>query len=485
MSRDEPYKLLKSLIDIGYDVNQQDEDGCTLLHDAVRDDDIDRVRLLIDSNADVNIKNNDRIMPLHLAVSLQVNDLLLVNGADLKEWSRVNRYNKIKDLIEQGYDVNQKNEDGSTPLHEAARDDDIDLAKLLIDNGANMYACIDDLEEQFVTPLHIAAYNRSLAVLTLLLENGAYANATTKDENTPLHWCVSNWLDYTGAVPIINELILHRAWDRRNLLGETPLHIAAQLGADDAVDALLAGGAEDFIRDYDGNRPDESLDVDGFFMWPSRALKYLIKNVVSEHLQTLLRKRRLLIQTNDYGIVDRNKWDEELKYFITHILAPKLDTSKRYNKWVLRYIEDNRMGGIVRLVEKAVEEASCDFDRDSYRDDMDPIEYEHMCADILSENGWDARITSASGDQGVDVYAEKDGGAVVLQCKMYSSPVGNKAVQEAHAGKGFMGAAIAAVVTNSSYTESARQLAASLDVLLLHHDELGDLSSKLWSLDTQ
>jgi restriction system protein len=168
-----------------------------------------------------------------------------------------------------------------------------------------------------------------------------------------------------------------------------------------------------------------------------------------------------------------------------HVLAKILGTLNTYAKWVFRNIDEGSdlyiktREDLVKVVEEAIEEASYDDKGDVYSDDMNPVEYENMCADILSENGWVTRITSASGDQGVDVFAEKDGRSVVLQCKKYTSPVGNKAVQEAHAGRGFMGASAAAVVTNTSYTQSAKQLASTLGVLLLHHDELADISSKL------
>jgi len=33
-------------------------------------------------------------------------------------------------------------------------------------------------------------------------------------------------------------------------------------------------------------------------------------------------------------------------------------------------------------------------------DKVSPVEFEHFCADILRKNGWKARLTQASGDQG-------------------------------------------------------------------------------------
>jgi HJR/Mrr/RecB family endonuclease len=67
----------------------------------------------------------------------------------------------------------------------------------------------------------------------------------------------------------------------------------------------------------------------------------------------------------------------------------------------------------------------------------------------------------------------------VLQCKLYSNPVGNKAVQEAHAARGFYEAKWAIVVSNRTYTPSARELAHSLGVVLVHHDELATLHERL------
>jgi DNA-directed RNA polymerase subunit M/transcription elongation factor TFIIS len=107
--------------------------------------------------------------------------------------------------------------------------------------------------------------------------------------------------------------------------------------------------------------------------------------------------------------------------------------------------------------------------------------YDYYCSNIMRESGLDARVTPASGDQGIDVIARKGNIKVVLQCKKYSQPVGNKAVQEVFAGKNFEKAQYAAVVTNSTYTPSAKQLAASTGVYLLHDTQLEKFSKDLIS----
>lgn len=119
-----------------------------------------------------------------------------------------------------------------------------------------------------------------------------------------------------------------------------------------------------------------------------------------------------------------------------------------------------------------------------YADTTTPLGFEQHCVNILIGAGWIARTTVASGDQGVDITAEKAGRRVVLQCKLYSQPVGNKAVQEVIAGRMFAGADAAAVVTNATYTRSARDLARRTGVLLLTAHDLRK-ADKLFGIPTR
>ncbi len=107
-----------------------------------------------------------------------------------------------------------------------------------------------------------------------------------------------------------------------------------------------------------------------------------------------------------------------------------------------------------------------------YDEDMTPEAFEHYCAAVLREMKWRARVTQASGDQGVDIVAEKRSTRIVVQCKKYGKPVGNRAVQEIVAGIAHEGAQRGVVVTTSGYTRAAQELAESNDILLLHHTEL-------------
>jgi HJR/Mrr/RecB family endonuclease len=103
---------------------------------------------------------------------------------------------------------------------------------------------------------------------------------------------------------------------------------------------------------------------------------------------------------------------------------------------------------------------------------ISPIEFEAHCARLLEQAGWKSRMTVATGDQGADILAERNGVLFVFQCKLYETPVGNKAVQEAYAAQRHYSAKGSAVVTNNQFTRSASELAATTGVLLLHYSDL-------------
>ena len=98
---------------------------------------------------------------------------------------------------------------------------------------------------------------------------------------------------------------------------------------------------------------------------------------------------------------------------------------------------------------------------------MDGHDYEYCCAELLRRKGFSkVSVTRGSGDQGIDIIAYANKKKFGIQCKFYSNPVGNSAVQEAYTGAKFYGCNVAAVMTNNGFTESAMELAAATGVLL-------------------
>lgn len=112
-------------------------------------------------------------------------------------------------------------------------------------------------------------------------------------------------------------------------------------------------------------------------------------------------------------------------------------------------------------------------------DNMEGHDFEHFCADILKKNGFiNVEVTQGSGDHGIDILAEKDDITYAIQCKCYSSNIGNAAVQQAHTGKSLYHKDIAVVMTNQYFTQQAKEEATALGVKLWDRDKLNDFIKK-------
>lgn len=108
-------------------------------------------------------------------------------------------------------------------------------------------------------------------------------------------------------------------------------------------------------------------------------------------------------------------------------------------------------------------------------DNMDGYTFENWCADALWTIGFsDVNVTPRSGDQGVDILAQKDGIKYAIQCKCYSSNLGNTPIQEVAAGKSLYRCHVGVVITNRHFTPKAVELAEATGTLLWDRDWLLD-----------
>lgn len=104
---------------------------------------------------------------------------------------------------------------------------------------------------------------------------------------------------------------------------------------------------------------------------------------------------------------------------------------------------------------------------------MDGLTFERYTANLLKLNGFvDAKTTQSTNDYGVDVIAFRHGDKYAIQCKNYSSTLGNSPVQEVYTGMAHYNASKAAVITNSYFTENAKKLAVDNSVELWDRDVL-------------
>ncbi|MBD0852572.1 ankyrin repeat domain-containing protein [Maribacter arenosus] len=93
-------------------------------------------------------------------------------------------FEKAKQIIHDGIDINQCDSNGWTALHFAAQNNDIRIGKLLIDKGASL-----DLQDKYGnSPLWRATFtsNGKGDFISLLLANGADRNLKNLNDISPV-----------------------------------------------------------------------------------------------------------------------------------------------------------------------------------------------------------------------------------------------------------------------------------------------------------
>jgi len=183
-------------------------------------------------------------------------------------------------------------------------------------------------------------------------------------------------------------------------------------------------------------------------------------------LQEAIERRFAQLAYKDvYGRWNTSAWRKEIDYLFRTVALPLLPSDL----------------GKEDLAEmRARFEEGFDFDPEELHacfaeqaaEASDGIAYERQVASALARLGFGITFTPVTGDQGVDLIAELGATRIAIQCKNYSSPVGNDAVQQVHTGAKFYGAERAIIVAPNGYTPAARQLASSVGVDCLHHDDI-------------
>ncbi len=160
---------------------------------------------------------------------------------------------------------------------------------------------------------------------------------------------------------------------------------------------------------------------------------------------------------------------------IPKILSLQSDIAFMIGVQGLRLSPDYNMGAIIIDIPLAPSaDSSCS---DSLDGTMDGHDFEYYVADVLSRNGFsNVVVTKGSGDFGVDITAEKDGEKYAIQCKRYSSPLGLKPIQEVYTGMPYYQCTKGMVITNSSFTAAACELANNTGIILIDGSLLSQMA---------
>jgi len=202
--------------------------GSTPLHAAAQDGNLALAKLLLDHGASLSIRDAYGHSPFHLAVVAGCQDLValfLEEGVDPDQRVVLPEDSTIDASLKRYLP-------GQAALHKAAAAGQLQIAKLLLEQGA----AVNVRSEAGMSPAHAAAAHARGEMLALLMERGADVDLPSLEGLTPLHLAASNGLEIVG-------------------------HNRGRL---ETMRILLDAGADPGRRDKEGHTPEERARATGF-----------------------------------------------------------------------------------------------------------------------------------------------------------------------------------------------------------------------------
>lgn len=163
------------------------------------------------------IKLGYKLTDEHLGSNL----MATVVGASRSRISRNKAFSLVQEMLDRGYDINQKDDSGNTPIFDAVTsryDMNRDMINFLIKKGAN----INEVNKENMTPLACAVQLGDVEHAKLLISKGAKTNTQHKDGMTLMHYAV------LSGNPEVVRLMAAKGLDvnAKDENGKTPLDYA-------------------------------------------------------------------------------------------------------------------------------------------------------------------------------------------------------------------------------------------------------------------
>eukprot|EP01012_Entosiphon_sulcatum_P015100 TRINITY_DN2011_c0_g1_i1.p1 TRINITY_DN2011_c0_g1~~TRINITY_DN2011_c0_g1_i1.p1 ORF type:complete len:859 (-),score=131.20 TRINITY_DN2011_c0_g1_i1:258-2834(-) len=200
-------------------LNEQDAEGTTALHRAIRNEDRDMIEFLLNIGANVNVEERDGVRPLHLAASLGNAELVYLLAG--QHHADVNALTRAQ---------------GKTPLHISIKRESLGTACTLLTLGANPNLCSESFTIEPPEPLK-----------TFIRKAGSYSRC-----KSPLHLACELGLE--RLVTLIASICKDVALDLPGPQGLTPLAVACLLGHLRLAERLLSLGASVWVVNRRWNR---------------------------------------------------------------------------------------------------------------------------------------------------------------------------------------------------------------------------------------
>lgn len=292
---DHNLNMVENLIDIGVDLNVEDNEGLTplykalksvnnetakmlvhagakydgvsstgntMIHNAVIKGDLDVLQSLIKLGAQVDALNSDGVTPLYKAAETSNQaaiDALIIGNADIDFKSQHGRsllqiavhrgrLDVVKQLIQLGASLNTCEDNGATALYTAMLLNYPGIIRILLDKGANASHTAPNGNSL----LHMAVIEGSSEIVQKLVAVGADTNARNSNNETALCLAIkTNKIDVIKAMMSSNVDI--SANSCRN--GDAPLHVAVSSGSIQCLQILVDNKADNSVLNADGLTP--------------------------------------------------------------------------------------------------------------------------------------------------------------------------------------------------------------------------------------
>lgn len=278
-------EVFQALLKHGANVNSVDQNGWTALHFAAAIGHIPVVRELLQHEAEINTLTPEGSTALHLAIQPgyhRITELFLEERAGTKEFQLLSGVPRspdiemVRELLNNGADINAKDNYGFTPLHAAvaiAWEGQEKFKELLSRDDID----VNIPDKDGWTALHWAVHLQKADMVNELLAAGANVNLQNADGWTPLHIAIDPYYLKSGKIIGSQEIIKKLLEQHPDLTlttnkGWTALHVAATaIGMCTTIGNLIDAGADQSAVDIEGHTP---WDLAHHDIWMAKAFRH-------------------------------------------------------------------------------------------------------------------------------------------------------------------------------------------------------------------
>jgi ankyrin repeat protein len=243
-----------------------DSGGFTPLLYAARENCLACVKVLLDNRVDIDLPDPDGVSPLLVAIMNANWDLakqLILAGANVDQWDIFGEAPLFTAI-----GLRNQVSGGRASIDPLNATDGLTIVRMLLERGANPNMELffrpanvrGSTNTRGSTPLIRAATNADLEVIKLLLQNGADVNLNTADRQTAIMAVLAGRASEAQALEIIR--VLHEAGGDVNVIalvnhredsrGGTALHYAVRKRYKEVIKRLATYGIDMNAKDQDG-----------------------------------------------------------------------------------------------------------------------------------------------------------------------------------------------------------------------------------------